>query len=84
MLYRAIQDLRNSILYFVMLESDHPNYLILAKMAEMYLKGDHGLNKDPSSAGDYYTQAADEAMGSMKGKLANKYYMLAEEAWAEC
>jgi elongation factor 2 kinase len=56
----------------------------MAKMAEMYSKGGYGLEKDPSTAGDYYTQAADEAMGSMKGKLANKYYMLAEEAWAEC
>lgn len=65
-------------------ESEHPNYLLMAKMAEMYSKGGYGLEKDPSTAGDYYTQAADEAMGSMKGKLANKYYMLAEEAWAEC
>jgi len=30
-----------------------------------------------------YNQAAESAMASMKGKLSNKYYMLAEEAWGE-
>lgn len=32
--------------------------------------------------GELYTEAADEAMAAMKGRLANKYYMKAEEAWA--
>ena len=36
------------------------------------------------SLGELYTEAADGAMAAMKGRLANKYYALAEEAWAEC
>ncbi len=30
-----------------------------------------------------YTVAADTAMAEMKGRMANKYYALAEEAWAQ-
>ena len=48
------------------------------------MKGGHGLEKDPSAAGDYFSQAGDAALAAMKGKMANKYYMQAEEAWAEC
>ena len=33
-------------------------------------------------AGDLYNEAAEEAMAAMKGRLANKYFALAEEAWA--
>ena len=33
-------------------------------------------------AGELYTEAAEAAMTAMKGKLANKYFALAEEAWA--
>jgi hypothetical protein len=33
--------------------------------------------------GELYTEAADAAMAAMKGRLANKWYQLAEEAWAE-
>ncbi len=33
--------------------------------------------------GELYTEAADGAMAAMKGRLANKYYALAEEAWAQ-
>lgn len=62
---------------------DNPTYEILAKMAEMYRKGLHGLQKDPVKAGDLYNQAAEAATEAMKGKMANKYYMLAEETFAE-
>jgi len=31
-----------------------------------------------------YNNAAESAMESMKGRLANKYYALAEEASAQC
>jgi len=34
--------------------------------------------------GDLFTEAAEAATAAMKGRLANKYYALAEEAWAEC
>lgn len=33
--------------------------------------------------GELYNEAAEAAMEAMKGKLANKYYMLADEAYAE-
>ena len=33
--------------------------------------------------GEMYTNAADSAMTAMKGRVANKYYSLAEEAWAQ-
>ena len=33
--------------------------------------------------GELFTKAAEAATEAMKGRLANKYYMLAEEAWAE-
>ena len=33
--------------------------------------------------GEMYTEAAEGAMEAMKGRLANKYYSLAEEAWAQ-
>ena len=38
--------------------------------------------QDPTKAGDLYNLAAESAMACMKGKLANKYYMLAEEAYS--
>lgn len=47
-----------------------------------YCVGEYGLKVDYQKAGDYYQEAADLAMEEMKGKLANKYYMLAEEAWS--
>ncbi|KAJ8363831.1 hypothetical protein SKAU_G00126620 [Synaphobranchus kaupii] len=60
---------------------DEPQYLLLAREAEMYQEGKFGLDTDFQRAGDLYTEAADAAMGAMKGRLANKYYMKAEEAW---
>jgi elongation factor 2 kinase len=62
---------------------DHPRYALLARLAEIYRQGGHGLDKDPSHAGNLYNEAAEAAMEAMKGKLANKYYMLAEEAYGE-
>ena len=32
--------------------------------------------------GDLFNEAAEEAMTAMKGRLANKYYAQAEEAYA--
>ena len=59
------------------------NYQLYAKQAALYRAGGFGLAKDPQNAGDLYSTAGDEAMAAMKGKLANKYYALAEEAWGE-
>ncbi|XP_059180624.1 eukaryotic elongation factor 2 kinase [Centropristis striata] len=61
---------------------DEPRYLLLAREAEMYQEGGFNLNADPQKAGDLFTEAAEAAMEAMKGRLANQYYMKAEEAWA--
>ncbi|KAM9426817.1 eukaryotic elongation factor 2 kinase isoform 1-T2 [Pholidichthys leucotaenia] len=62
---------------------DEPRYLLLARQAEMYQEGGHNLTADPQKAGDLFTEAAEAAMAAMKGRLANQYYMKAEEAWAQ-
>jgi len=56
-------------------------YLVLARMAEILLIAETGLN-DPNRAGELYSEAAEAAMEELCGKLANKYYALSEEAWA--
>ncbi|XP_067285720.1 eukaryotic elongation factor 2 kinase isoform X3 [Pseudorasbora parva] len=61
---------------------DEPRYLLLARLAEMFLEGGFNLAADPQRAGDLFTEAADAAMEAMKGRLANQYYMKAEEAWS--
>ncbi|XP_033467373.1 eukaryotic elongation factor 2 kinase isoform X3 [Epinephelus lanceolatus] len=61
---------------------DEPRYLLLAREAEMFQEGGHNLKADPQRAGDLFTEAAEAAMEAMKGRLANQYYMKAEEAWA--
>ncbi|EFX89875.1 hypothetical protein DAPPUDRAFT_299989 [Daphnia pulex] len=58
---------------------DDPTYQLLGRLGEMYRDGGHGLDKNPSKAADYFSNAADSAMAAMKGRLANKYYALAEE-----
>ena len=62
---------------------DSPPYIILAKTAQLWLTGNLKQGKDPEKAGDLYNEAAEVAMNCMKGKMANKYYMLAEEAYGE-
>ena len=62
---------------------DDPPYILLARQAEIWLQG-QADKKDPNKAGELYSKAAESATASMKGKLANKYYMMAEEAWGEC
>lgn len=57
-----------------------PSYQILARMGEMNMKGGYNLEKDPSEAASLFTEAAEKAMLFGKGRLANKYYQLAEEA----
>ena len=34
-------------------------------------------------SGDLYTEAAEAATAAMKGRIASKYYMLADESWAQ-
>ncbi|XP_007498303.1 eukaryotic elongation factor 2 kinase isoform X2 [Monodelphis domestica] len=61
---------------------DEPRHTLLAREAEMLFTGGFQLEKDPQRSGDLYTSAAEAAMEAMKGRLANKYYEKAEEAWA--
>lgn len=61
----------------------NPNYEINARMAEIWREGGNGIEKDPSYAGELFTTAAEQALNCGKGKLSNKYYMLAEEAWGD-
>lgn len=65
--------------------AEEPSYQILSRMAEIWFTGyeEENIRKDPMKAGDLYNLAAESAMSCLKGKLANKYYMLAEEAFAE-
>lgn len=63
---------------------DDPQYQLVARQAQMYLTGGYSLERDPNKAGELYSDAAELATEAMKGKLAAKYFMQAEEAWAEC
>ena len=65
--------------------AEEPSYQILSRIAEIWLTGveDENIRKDPMKSGDLYSLAAESAMNCMKGKLANKYYMLAEEAYGQ-
>lgn len=63
---------------------DDPPYQLIARQAMMYWKGGNELEKDPYKAGEMFSWAAELATEAMKGKLASKYYMQAEEAWGEC
>jgi elongation factor 2 kinase len=56
---------------------------LYARLAEIYREGGHGIERDPQKSGDLYNSAAEHAMAEMKGKLANKYFALAEEVWGE-
>lgn len=62
---------------------DDPPYLLLARQAELYLQGGYSLERDPAMAGELYQEAAAAATAAMKGRLANKYFQLAEEAQQE-
>uniref|UniRef100_A0A0K0FVJ4 Eukaryotic elongation factor 2 kinase (inferred by orthology to a human protein) n=1 Tax=Strongyloides venezuelensis TaxID=75913 RepID=A0A0K0FVJ4_STRVS len=55
-----------------------PQYEILAKMAQMCNEGGFGLERNSLEAYNFYNEAAEIATEAMKGKLANKYYELAE------
>ena len=61
-----------------------PDYLLLSQLARLLAEGGQGLGSaDHQQAGDCYQQAADAAMAAMKGRLATRYYQLAEEEWGQ-
>ncbi|KAM7534932.1 hypothetical protein Aperf_G00000097603 [Anoplocephala perfoliata] len=59
-----------------------PVHRLLARLAEMYEVGGHGLQADLNMAGDLYTEAAESATKQANGRLAAKYFELADEAYA--
>ena len=65
--------------------AEEPSYKVLSRLAEIWLNGceKENIAKDPEKSGDLYNSAAEAAMNCMKGKLANKFYMLAEEAYGQ-
>ena len=62
---------------------EYPPYIMVAKSAELWNSGLLKQGRNPVKAGQLFNQAAEVAMSCMKGKMANKYYMLAEEVWGE-
>jgi elongation factor 2 kinase len=62
-------------------ECDAP-YIILARIAEMYLEGSYGVEKCCQEAAGLLNEAAEKAMQFGKGRLADKYYNMAEKALA--
>jgi len=94
-LYNTVMDWKKASKYFEKYCSEsinstdsyssyEPMYKVLALCADMLATGGHGLVKNPLRSGELYTEAAESAMCSGQGRLANKWYMLAEEVWAEC
>lgn len=55
-------------------------YVILARIGEIYLTGGNGVELNLQEAYDFFNEAAEKAMQYGKGRLANKYYSLAEKA----
>ncbi|CAF2150474.1 unnamed protein product [Rotaria magnacalcarata] len=60
----------------------HDRHDIVARLATLYKTGGHNLQCDYKKAGDLFNKAAEMATEAMKGRLATKYYMAAEEAYA--
>ncbi|VDM97157.1 unnamed protein product [Thelazia callipaeda] len=60
-------------------EGVRPSYELLERMAMLYKDGGYGLMQDLKKAYDLYTKAAVSATEAMQGKLAIKYYELAEQ-----
>ncbi|CAH8830353.1 unnamed protein product [Trichobilharzia szidati] len=58
-----------------------PVYRILARMAEMYSVGGFGLKQNLSLAGDLFSQAGETASSALQGRLAARYFELADEAY---
>jgi TPR repeat protein len=57
-------------------------YVILARIGEIYMQGGFGVDQYLEEAVNFFNEAADKAMQSGKGRLANKYFSLSEKAAA--
>ncbi len=54
----------------------------MARIGEMYLEAKNGIEKNCQEAADLFNEAAERAIAHGKGRLANKYYVYAENALA--
>jgi elongation factor 2 kinase len=52
----------------------------MSRIGEMYMSGENGVEKNLEEAAELFTEAAEIAIQFGKGRLANKYYVLAEMA----
>jgi hypothetical protein len=59
-----------------------PDYIILGRVATMYLEGGNNIEKNPMESYELFNEAAEKAMQAGKGRLANTYFSKAEEASA--
>ena len=64
----------------ISLDIGEPVYKVLARMGEMYMEGKRGIEQNLQEAADLFSEAAEKAMQFGKGRLANKYYSLSEQA----
>jgi len=62
---------------------DRPPHTVLVAMADLLGRGGPNLKMDPARAAELYQEAGDEAMAAGQGRAATRYYMKAEEMWAE-
>jgi elongation factor 2 kinase len=60
----------------------HDQHDIVARLATLYKTGGYNLSCNYQKSGDLFNKAAEMATAAMKGRLANKYYQSAEEAYA--
>lgn len=60
-----------------------PLYELQARLAEMYLSGEHGSEKDVERAAELFNEAAEGATNAMKGRRAAELFERAEIAYGE-
>ena len=63
-------------------ECEEASYQLLARLAQIYMQGGHKVEPNCQEAADLFSEAAERATASGKGRLASKYYELAEQALA--
>lgn len=60
-----------------------PLYELQARLAEMLLSGEYGVEKDAEKAAELFNEAAEGATNAMKGRRAAQLFERAEIAYGE-
>ncbi|GAB6020786.1 Eukaryotic elongation factor 2 kinase [Chamberlinius hualienensis] len=60
---------------------DDPKYTLIARQAELLMKGGFGLKRNLQEAARLFEMAAEVATEAGKGRLANKYFTCAESVY---